>query len=57
MHLTATIRSRPGPGAVQLDDVDMDVITATADDYDTAYAELVAQADRRGWRLLSLRTH
>lgn len=53
MHLTATIRSRP----VVLDDVAMDVITTTADDYDTAYAELVAQADQRGWRLLSLRTH
>jgi hypothetical protein len=55
MHLTATIRSRPG--TAELDDVDMDVITTTADDYDTAYAELVAQADQRGWRLLSLRTH
>jgi hypothetical protein len=57
MHLTATIRSRPGPGATGVDHVDMDVITTTADDYDTAYAELVAQADRRGWRVLSLRTH
>jgi hypothetical protein len=57
MHLTATIRSRPAHGSVQLDDLDMDVITTTADDYDTAYADLVAQADRRGWRLLSLRPH
>jgi hypothetical protein len=36
MHLTTTIRSRPGPGTAELDDVDMDVITTTADDYDTA---------------------
>jgi hypothetical protein len=57
MHLTATIRSRPGPGTISTGDAHMDVITTTADDYDTAYAELVAQADERGWRLLSLRTH
>ncbi len=51
MHLTATIRSTPG------DDVEMDVISTTADDYDTAYAALVAEADMRGWRLLSVRAH
>nr|MCW2728266.1 hypothetical protein [Aeromicrobium sp.] len=35
----------------------MDVVTTTADDNDTAYAEVVAQTDRGAWGLLSLRTH
>lgn len=56
MQLTATIRQRPGHGATHRDDLTMDVITATADDYDTAKTAL----DNRvpdGWQMLSVRSH
>jgi hypothetical protein len=56
MQLTATIRTRPEPGATNRDGLAMDVITTTADDYDTAYAAL-AQRVPEGWQMLSVRGH
>ena len=56
MQLTATIRTRPEPGAKNVDGLTMDVITAHADDYDTAYAELRQQVPD-GWQMLSVRGH
>lgn len=55
MQLTATIRTRPGPG-VPLDDLVMDVITARADDYDTARTVLDDRVPD-GWQVLSVRSH
>lgn len=40
MILTATIRTRPDEHAKNVDGLEMDVITAMADDYDAAYSEL-----------------
>lgn len=52
--LTATIRTRPETGAKNVDGLEMDVITATADDYDVAKAELEARVPE-GWQMLSIR--
>lgn len=52
--LTATIRTRPETGAKNVDGLEMDVITATADDYDGAKAELEAKTPE-GWQMLSIR--
>lgn len=56
MHLTATIRTRPEPGAKTRDGLAMDVLTTTADDYDTAYADLQGRLPD-GWQMLSVRSH
>jgi hypothetical protein len=56
MQLTATIRTRPAEGAKNVDGLAMDVITETADDYDTALAQLDARVPD-GWQKLSVRTH
>ncbi|MBD8605513.1 MULTISPECIES: hypothetical protein [Aeromicrobium] len=55
MQLTATIRTRPRPGT-PLDDLVMDVITARADDYDTARDALDDRVPD-GWQVLSVRSH
>lgn len=52
--LKATIRTRPETGAKNLDGLTMDVITAEADDYDTAKAELESKTPD-GWQMLSIR--
>lgn len=54
MILTATIRTRPDEHAKNVDDLVMDVITATADNYDAAKAELDAKTPE-GWQMLSIR--
>ncbi|MFI5426032.1 hypothetical protein ACHMWU_03740 [Aeromicrobium sp. UC242_57] len=54
MILKATIRTRPETGAKNLDGLTMDVITAEADDYDTAKAELESKTPD-GWQMLSIR--
>lgn len=56
MQLTATIRTRPEPGAKNRDGLAMEVITSTADDYDTALADLTARTPD-GWHMLSVRSH
>jgi hypothetical protein len=56
MQLTATIRTRPEPGATNRDGLAMDVITTSADDYDTAYADLTQRVPE-GWQMLSVRGH
>jgi hypothetical protein len=56
MQLTATIRTRPETGAKNRDGLAMEVITATADDYDTAYTDL-AERVPEGWHMLSVRSH
>jgi hypothetical protein len=56
MQLTATIRTRHEPGAKNRDGLAMDVITTTADDYDTARAELDGRVPE-GWQMLSVRSH
>lgn len=56
MHLTATIRLRPEPGAKNVDGLAMEVLTETADDYDTALAQLDARVPD-GWQKLSVRSH
>jgi hypothetical protein len=56
MQLTATIRTRPAPGATNRDGLAMDVITTTADDYDTARADLDGRVPQ-GWQMLSVRSH
>ena len=55
MQLTATIRTRPTPDTHHTDLV-MDVITATADDYDTARTVLDHHVPA-GWQVLSVRSH
>lgn len=55
MILTATIRTAPGTGARNRDGLSMDVITVTADDYNTAYAQLEAKVPD-GWQMLSVRS-
>lgn len=54
MHLTATIRLRPEPGAKNVDGLAMEVLTAP--DYDTALAQLDARVPD-GWQKLSVRSH
>lgn len=56
MQLTATIRTRPTEGAKNVDDLAMDVLTETADDYDTALAQLDSRVPD-GWQKLSVRAH
>lgn len=55
VNLTATIRTRPADHRTDLSTLTMDVITATADDYDTAKAELEGRVPD-GWQMLSLRS-
>lgn len=52
--LTATIRTRPEDHRTDVSTLAMDVITATADDYDAAKAELEAKTPE-GWQMLSIR--
>lgn len=56
MQITATIRQRPEEHAKNVDGLRMDVLTVTADDYDSAYADLEL-AVPSGWQMLSVRTH
>lgn len=56
MNLTATIRTRPAEGAKNVDGLAMEVLTTTADDYDTAYTDLEARVPA-GWQMLSVRSH
>lgn len=55
MNLTATIRTRPDEGATNVDGLAMDVLTATAPDYDTAKADIEGRVPD-GWQILSLRS-
>jgi hypothetical protein len=56
MQLTATIRTRPEPGAKNVDGLAMDVITTEGPDYDTAKADLETRVPG-GWQMLSVRSH
>ena len=56
MQLTAMIRTRPEDHKTDVSALAMDVITTTADDYDTALAELQGRVPD-GWQMLSLRSH
>jgi hypothetical protein len=55
MQLTATIRTQPAEGAKTVDGLALDVITATADDYDTAKGELEDRVPD-GWQIIALRS-
>lgn len=55
MTLTATIRTAPATGARNRDGLTMDVITAEAPDYDSAYTELEGKVPD-GWQMLSVRS-
>lgn len=56
MILTTTIRVKPTDDKTDVSELATDVITATADDYDAAYAELVGKTPD-GWQMLSVRPH
>jgi hypothetical protein len=56
MQLTATIRTKPEPGARNVDGLEMDVITTEAPDYGTAKADLETRVPD-GWQMLSVRSH
>lgn len=52
--LTATIRVQPTDHKTDVSELATDIITATADDYETAYAELVGKTPD-GWQMLGIR--
>lgn len=56
MQLTAMIRPCPADHKTDVSELGMDVITTTADDYDTALTELQGRVPD-DWQMLSLRSH
>jgi hypothetical protein len=54
MELTATIRQRAVEGAKNVDGLAMEIITASAEDYDSAWNELERQLPD-GWQMLGIR--